>query len=313
MVVRDYTYKICISLLLTLLRVLERENKPIFHSASTKNNKEKTETMNLFDYHLHTRHSFDGQMTVSTLCDAAIQKGLSEICIADHTEFGHPSPSSDVPPNIEEWSKEIDIARQEYPAIVIRKGIEIGDNPLCRDRIKKWHLALDVDFLLLSLHLVQNQDPYWPEFFDGRSMDAAYQKYVEAKLESVLAWNKDEYDALAHLGYCAKFSPYPIEQRPLRRHHAPDLFDQILRVLVYNGKPLEINTSGIRSMRESIPGKELLIRFHELGGEFVTIGSDAHHPNNVGFWIAEAQQLAVACGFRYQATFENRRMKPVSL
>lgn len=271
--------------------------------------------MKLADYHLHTHHSMDSQMSVSALCEAAKRSGLSEICITDHTEFGHPHPNADVPPDIAKWSAEISTAQQAHQdkSLIIRKGIEIGDNPLCRARIKEWHLALDVDFLLLSLHLVNNQDPYWPEYFAGRSKEMAYRDYAEARLESVLAWDVTEYDALAHLGYCAKFSPFPPAEKPLRWHHAPDAFDQLFRVLAQNEKPLEINTSGMRTMAECIPGKELLARFKELGGEFVTVGSDAHRPEHVGYWIAEAQHMAKSCGFRYLATFEKRKMMPVPL
>jgi len=255
----------------------------------------------------------DSKMPVSVLCEAAVQKGLSEICVTDHTEFGHPHPSADVPPNTQKWSEEIDAAKRTYHHLVIRKGIEIGDNPLCRDRIKEWHLALDVDFLLLSLHLVNNQDPFWPEFYEGRPKEAAYRAYVEAKLESALAWDATEYDAFAHIGYCAKFSPFSLKEKPLRWYHAPDVFDELFTVLAENGKPLEINTSGMRSVGECLPGMDLLQRFREHGGELITIGSDAHKPERVGYWTAEAWELARYCGFRYIATFDKRKMIPIPL
>lgn len=252
-------------------------------------------------------------MSISDLCEASIHRGLTEICITEHTEFGHPDHAADVPPCIEQWAKEIDEARCMYQTLEIKKGIEIGDNPLERERIKKWHAALDVDFLLLSLHLVKQQDPYYGDIYNGRSQKSVYHEYVEAKLESALAWHADEYDAFAHLGYCAKFAPYPIEKRPLRWHHAPELFDQLFKILSQNGKALEINTSGMRTMGQFIPDKELLTRFHELGGEFVTIGSDAHRKENVGNWISDAQNLAIACGFRYQLTFTKRKAIPIRL
>ena len=53
------------------------------------------------DYHLHTCHSMDCEQSLDTLCAAAVRTGLTEICITDHTEFGHPYPGSDVPPVVE--------------------------------------------------------------------------------------------------------------------------------------------------------------------------------------------------------------------
>lgn len=265
------------------------------------------------DYHLHSAYSIDSEMSMEALCEAAIAAGLSEICLTEHTDFGAPNPLSDVALRTEEWLADIERMRGLYPSLTIRAGIEVGDNPACRERIKAWHAALPLDFLLLSLHLVDNLDPYLPEYFEGRSQDAAYRAYVEAKLESILAWEPEEFDSMAHLGFCAKFAPYPPKQRPLRYRHAPDHFDALFARLAQGGKAMEINTSGRRTMGEFIPDRELIERFVACGGEFVTLGSDAHFPEHVGNWIDEARMLAKACGVRYAVTYERRRPIPVRL
>lgn len=252
-------------------------------------------------------------MTTDVLGEAAIAAGINEICITDHTEFGHPDAESDKPPVIDAWLADIAEMRERFPQLTIRAGIEIGDNPLCRDRIKEWHFAIPLDFRLLSLHLIDNEDPYFPDFFLNKQQDTFYRRYVESKLESVLAWEPDTYDSVAHLGYCAKFAPYPVEERPLRYKHAPDVFDALFLQLARHGKALEINTSGIRKMGECIPGQELLSRYAELGGEFVTIGSDAHRPEHVGNWLDTAREMAKACGLRYMLTFKERQPIPVAL
>lgn len=255
----------------------------------------------------------DCDMTLDALCKAAIAAGLNEICITDHTEFGHPDPMSDMPPDPTKWLADIARARERYPSLVIRAGIEIGDNPRCRDRIKEWHFAIPLDFRLLSLHLIDDEDPYFPDFFENKTQERFYRHYVEARLDSILAWDASEYDALAHVGYCAKFAPYPVEERPLRLRHAPDAFDALLRKLAVDGKALEINTSGRRTMGECIPDREILARFAALGGEFVTIGSDAHRPVHVGNWYEDARALALDCGLRYLLTYDQRKPIPILL
>lgn len=265
------------------------------------------------DYHLHSNHSMDCDMPMRALCEAAVAAGLDEICLTEHTEFGHPAPGSDLPPDMPVWFEEIRVMRKAYPMLTIRAGIEIGDNPLCRDRIKTWHFAQPLDFRLLSLHLVDNEDPFFPEFFTGKEQTAFYRRYVESKLESLMAWTPDSYDAMAHLGYCAKFAPYPLAERPLRYEHAPDVFDAIFRILAENGKALEVNTSGRRAVGEDLPGPALLARFAELGGEFVTLGSDAHRPEHVGMDIDDARTLARSCGLRYALTFDQRKPNPIAL
>lgn len=269
--------------------------------------------MKQIDYHLHTLHSMDGKMSVMELCEAATRAGLDEICLTEHTEFGHPDPGSDIPPVIDTWLADIQAARDAYPALVIRAGIEIGDNPRCRERIQAWHDAIPLDFRLLSLHLVDNEDPYNSNTFIGKSQEQFYRRYVESKTESVLAWKPRDYDAVAHLGYCAKFAPYPLAQRPLRFHHAPDAFEALFTRMAKDGKALEVNSSGLRSMNECIPDRELLEQFHTFGGEFVTLGSDAHRPEHVGQGLEYARELAKECGFRYALTFSQKEPVPVVL
>ena len=56
-------------------------------------------------------------------------------------------------------------------------------------------------------------------------------------------------------------------------------------------------------------GLEILRRYRARGGEFVTVGSDAHAPARVGSRIPEAIELARAAGIPYLATFD--KMRPV--
>lgn len=61
------------------------------------------------------------------------------------------------------------------------------------------------------------------------------------------------------------------------------MVDRILLKLIERKKGLEINTSGIRQgMKESLPGKSIVARFFELGGQIVTLGSDAHAKKDIG-------------------------------
>ena len=119
-----------------------------------------------------------------------------------------------------------------------------------------------------------------------------------------------DYDAVAHLGYCGKFAPYPPALRPLRWRHAPDHIDMLLRHLAQNGKALEINTSGLKETDSPIPGWDILRRFAELGGEFVTLASDAHAPEYLGYRFEDARRIAISAGLKWGVTFERRTPHP---
>ena len=56
-----------------------------------------------------------------------------------------------------------------------------------------------------------------------------------------------------------------------------DRIDAILKKLIEKGKGIEINTSGFRYKEDRFyPCADIVKRYYELGGEILTIGSDAH-------------------------------------
>ncbi len=257
------------------------------------------------DYHLHSNHSMDGKQTLEEICERALALGLEEICITDHIEPHHPDPRADIPPVFPAWLAEIASVREKYPQLVLCQGIEIGDNAPYREEILATLDALPLDFRLLSLHLVDNVDPFDPAYFEGKTQEQAYRRYVECRVESIL--NFKEYDAAAHLGYVGKFAPYPPESRPLRYRHAPDEMDAMFRYMAENGKALEINASGLRATDSPIPGTDIIRRFLELGGEFFTFGSDAHKTEHIYLHVETAKELARSCGARWQVSFRQRK------
>jgi len=263
------------------------------------------------DYHLHTSHSMDCERTMDSLCRRALALGLDEICVTDHIEPGHPQRELDIPPVWPNWQKDIAQCREKYPELILRAGIEIGDNAPIRESIYETLAPLKLDFHLLSLHLVKNEDPYNQSYFDGKDQLAAYRDYVEAKWESIR--NYKDYDAVAHIGYVSKFAPFPKETRPLFYHHAPDLFDEMFKLMAREGKALEINTSGYLSMDRPIPGDDLIKRYLELGGEFFTFGSDSHRDDRVYLYVEEAKELVASLGGKWQCAFEQRQMKAYPL
>lgn len=263
-------------------------------------------TSRKMDYHLHTIHSMDGRQTVMEAAAEAVRLGLDEICFTEHIEPHHPSPGIDKPPDYARWFKEIDEARRAYPGLVIKRGIEIGDNAPFRREIWDGLDALPLDFRLLSLHLVNNLDPYEARYFQGKTQAEAYEEYALSRLESIQHFQ--DYDAAAHLGYVGKFAPYPPETRPFAHHHAPEIIDEILRCLASQGKALEINASGLRQTASPIPGADIIKRFIALGGEYFTFGSDAHGAEQIYLHVAHAKKIAVSAGARWEVGFTQRKV-----
>lgn len=258
------------------------------------------------DYHVHSIHSYDGKQTIEEMCQSMISQGVEEVCLTEHVDIGYPDPECQGIPDWELWSREIRYLQQKYPQIRIKKGIEMADHPAYRKTIKEYVNSLTFDFVLLSLHLVENVDPYNAKvFFQQGNRNECYTKYLLAVDEAV--HNYEMYDSVAHIGYIGRYAPWDNEEKPVKYQDAPDIVDDILKHLIENDKCLEINTKGFVDCL--IPHDSIIKRYIELGGNTFTFGSDAHHIEENYHLIEQAKEHVKALGGKYQAGFTNRKKK----
>lgn len=89
-----------------------------------------------------------------------------------------------------------------------------------------------------------------------------------------------------------------------------DLFVEILKTIVQNGKGIEVNTAGLRkNLGYPHPHKDILKMYKDLGGEIITIGSDAHLPEHIGYKFEDIPEILKSIGFNYYTVFENQNPK----
>ena len=254
----------------------------------------------MFDYHMHSVVSFDGHDAPEDMVRAAVAAGLKEICFTDHIDY-----FADV--EVQEWVFDTKVYNDaydhlEHPALKIRRGLEFGlkpyNAPQLREDLKRRHF----DFVLGSVHFVDEKDVYYQEFWDGLTVPQAERRYLEETLACVMA--HDDFDVLGHLTYISKARANPAP-RPVPMEEHRELIDEILRVLAQKGKGMEINTSGVDRCGDFLPYEPYFRRFKELGGQIVTVGSDAHTASRVGQYSHRACELLKDI-FGYVCTFENR-------
>lgn len=251
--------------------------------------------MFLMDYHIHSEFSGDCSTPLRAQLTAARAAGLSEVCFTDHVDFdGVGLPPADLMAR----DAAIEAVRSEFPEITIRRGAEVGlKDEAAAAQAQAYCRARDLDFIIASVHMVDGVDTYYPEYFAGRSQAENYARYLEcaARVLPTVSY----FSVLGHYDFCAKYAPYA--NRELAYGHAPEALDSLFRQLAQSGKGMEINTSAWKDAPAW--GLDVLCRYRELGGEFVTVGSDAHQPGRVGRRIREALDLARTAGIPYAATF----------
>lgn len=255
----------------------------------------------MYDFHMHSRVSFDGHDTGEALALAAKKAGLKEICFTDHIDYDPLGQMGKLDFDTAAYNAEYD--RLEVPGLIIRRGMEFGMDIHNAARFREDLKRRSFDFVLGSIHFVDDLDVYYPQYWQGKTVFQAERRFLEATLESVEL--HEDFDVLAHLTYIGKTTA----------HHAPrcvpfeghqELIDEILKVLVHKGKGLEMNSSGVDRCGGFLPTADYFRRFKELGGQIVTIGSDAHRADRVGQYSFDACQILKDI-FGYVCTYENRQ------
>lgn len=254
----------------------------------------------MYDLHTHTCHSFDAEHPPVEMLAAAERAGLREICFTDHVDF---DGSGEFPADLAALRRDIDALRKTASPVRVRFGAEVSlSGEACARRAREHLLGQPLDFIIGSVHMLDGIDPYFQqELYTSAPKETVYRRYLECVNRSIRSGF--DFCVLGHYDYIAKFAPYA--DRSFSLSVAPGLFDEIFDFLIAHGKGLEINTA---SWKDSPAwGLDILCRYRERGGTFVTVGSDAHAPERVGHRIEEAIELARAAEIPFLAVFEQQR------
>ncbi len=255
------------------------------------------------DYHIHSSFSFDCQMSLEQICERAIALGIPEICITDHVDFvpGDPSTGYFQP---EAYFAAIEACREKFgDRLTIRAGAEMGEPHRFPYESEILADEYPFDFILGSLHWVQDEMVLQREYFTHRSPQEAYIAYF-TELHTMV--RVGGFDVLGHLDVVKRygfdvygtFDPQEFEE-PIR---------EVLRACVEVGIGLEVNTSTLRRpVHQPSPTLTVLKWYREMGGEIVTLGSDAHELAHIGYALADMVALLKAAGFTHVTSFADHQ------
>lgn len=256
----------------------------------------------LADYHLHTSFSDDSEFPMEASIQQAIMLGIQEVCYTEHIDYG---VKTDLNCDCDAFWTEIKRCRELYGnRITVKGGMEFGIQTGTVSMFKRTFQKYPFDFIIFSCHQVDNKE-FWNGCFQkGRSQREYHERYYEEILKVMTLY--EDFSVLGHLDLIRRYDPngeYPFCK-------VQDMIEKILRTVIEKGKGIEVNTSGYRyGLKDVSPSARILKLYHELGGEIITIGSDAHVKEDVGFKLADTQRLLKELGFRYFCTY--KQMKPI--
>ncbi len=275
------------------------------------------------DYHVHSEFSDDSSYPMDEVCAHACELGIAEPCFTDHVDYGVKPDFDNIPSDMKgvriengipvtnvdykHYFPRIEQMREQFaPNLVVRTGMEFGAQSHTLEQFNALfeRYASVWDFIILSIHQVDDQEFWSGDFQKGRTQAEYNMAYYEEML--YVAEHFDNWSVLGHLDLIKRYDPAGIWPDSNTR----DIVAEILKCVIRKGKGIEVNTSSFRyGLPDLQPSTEILHLYRDLGGRILTFGSDSHKPEHLGAHIPEVHDRVRALGYSQFCTFDH--MEPM--
>lgn len=254
---------------------------------------------------MHSEISPDAHFPMEEMCRAAMEKGLQEVAFTDHYEFyAHGVKRKWFHEEyLKQYFETVERCRKQFEGkLTVKSGMEFGQLHLEPEKTTEIVENWPFDFVLGSVHKIENVDLGQITVTKENAEwigDAYYYHLLELS-------ETGDFDCLAHLDYFKKHCA---------RQGLPDLYEKyqpfirrVLENVIKRGKGIELNTACMGGLlEETMPGPSTLALYKELGGTIVTVGSDSHRPERVGYGFDVVYQELKAAGFGAIAVYKERK------
>jgi histidinol-phosphatase (PHP family) len=241
----------------------------------------------LVDYHMHTTFS-DGKDTYPAYLEKARKKDLAEIGFTDHItlapvdwcvkEIDYPVMKENLKNLCADFSEDVQV----------RFGLEVDYFPNKEKELKEIIAQFPVDYVIGSVHFIGNWNYDTDKSLYGKwSNNELYKMYFELIQQAA---KSQLFDVIGHFDLIKKFQCWPESDQT-------HLYEETLKVLKEADVVMELNTSGIdRPCGEFFPNKQILELAAKIGIP-ITLGSDAHKPEQVARHFETAIELLKSVGY----------------
>jgi histidinol-phosphatase (PHP family) len=260
------------------------------------------------DYHMHSQFSEDGDDTLEAMCRRAIDLGIPEIGFSEHWDVG-PYETNQRYFKPESWYAELERLRGLFAGqLVIRAGIEIAEPHLYPQETVKVLQRAPFDYCIGSVHFVGKNFIFNGEYFRTHTADEVYSSYF-SEMERMV--RTAEIDIVAHFDIAARTGKPIFGYEPTRYE---EKIRSTLKTCIERNLALDVNVSGLRKPSRNIMPDPLILQWYaEMGGQRLTLGSDAHRVPEVSQHLVKAIEAIRAVGINHVMQYERRQARFVSL
>jgi histidinol-phosphatase (PHP family) len=263
----------------------------------------------MYDFHVHTYFSDDCSIEMERYIAPAIAKGLKGICFTDHIDIEYPNSDVKFQFEYKKYINEIKELKDKYMGkLEILTGIEFGMQPHILDTDKTFFQDKCFDYILGSIHTAGKRELYGTDFLQNGSAHQGILDYFNDLIYCVK--NFKCYNNLGHLDAISRYA----SKGSFNASKYMDYIEEALRIVIQEGKGIELNTSGKRyGLPHFHPEPTILRLYKDLGGEVITLGSDSHNPSTLAYDFSEAVNILQSCGFRYYTIFRKGKSEFIKL
>lgn len=263
------------------------------------------------DSHNHTCHfSPDAEMSISDLFTYAVKAKLPRIAITEHYDDDYPHDLDDGKPqkfDLNQFNESFQIWKKLCPETLdLTMGIELGYQEHLVNRIDNIASTLPFDSIILSNHLFEGKDVYfYPECYKKYDKATLHKLYVEQLAK--MAEEVNNYNIIGHYDYINRYCKK--RNLTVKYEDCPKEFDRLFEALISKERSLEINTRSIHKNIQKknasfMPDKNILLRYKQMGGKMLTLGSDSHTTNTLGIHFEETGEYLKSLGFECNYYFK---------
>lgn len=270
----------------------------------------------MIDMHVHTWRCRHAQGRAAEYVEAAARAGVRCLCFCEHLPLasalarsvphaeGYAMSAEELPSYIEEVAQAA--ALGEVLGVEVLTGIEADAVAEAISYVSETTSMYRFDVVLGAVHFIDGwafDDPACQDGYAAWRPEELWERYFA---DVIVAARTGLFDVIAHLDLVKKFGFVP--ERPTK-----GMYRSVARELGQAGVAAEVNTAGLRKpCGELYPGPDLLRELRQAGVP-VTVGSDAHRPEEVGSGLKEAREALVEAGYRSVLVFRDRRPEEVGL
>ena len=281
----------------------------------------------MVDFHVHCDFSIDAEGAIEAYARAALGKGLTHICFTTHCDLDparrhhdgrvrYKGKIVDVTSGwLESYKDEVREAQDTYAGqgLSIMCGLEVGYVPGIEHMIESVLDSEGLDFVIGGVHTLEGIDIVSSrecnDYFSTRAPVQMCELYFHDVLEAVRC---DLFDAIAHIDIYKRCG-LDFYGEPLNQAHE-GFIEPVLGEIAERGISLEINSGGLRKgLRWPYPSADLMALAREAGVRGITIGSDCHRPEDIGYGLGACLDHALQYGYGAVDVYRGRARSSIPI